>query len=103
MGFFRKEPEPEMLKTTEKVMPKAPEPPIFLDLKERLDRLEALIIEHHRLTMEKLEPQPEVVVLDDKELKLIPEEDKDYYLNMKKDNPKMAERLLKGYESGKGK
>lgn len=44
---------------------------------------------------------PEATVLDNEELKVIPEEDKAEYFEMKKSNPKMAEKLLAGYKAEK--
>lgn len=103
--MFGKPKEVEMLETP-KISMKVPEPPAALpkfdnDINEKLDKIMQMLAAHHEIILQKLEPIPEAIVLDEKELKLIPEEDKDTYLEMKKNNPKMAKRLLEGYKNAK--
>ena len=69
----------------------------FTDLEEQLntilDNQKVIFQEIQKLTNPTIIPS-----LDEVELSLIPEEDKDFYLDMKQNNPKMAETLLKGYK-----
>lgn len=83
--------------------------PIFGN-KEVLDRLEeikeeikaelAKILTNQAVIYEAIgKSESQAIVLNNEELKYIPEEDKDTYLEAKKSNPKLAERLLRSYKA----
>lgn len=55
------------------------------------------ILNNQKLIYDAVKKEPEPVVLDENELKYISEEDKDAYLELKANNPKLAANVLKGY------
>lgn len=86
---------------------KIPEPPKMaatqqpninmVEIMNKLTELEVLISQHHTIIYNRIGNQPTVLV--DEELKYIPEEEKETYIEIKKANPKMAETLLSGYKA----
>ena len=71
----------------------------MLDIMNKLAELEMLLNQHHTIIYEKINAGPVVLVED--EIKYVPEEEKETYIDIKKANPKMAETLLAGYKAKK--
>lgn len=111
-----------MLDLFKKQQPEIPKPPMpppgavdrFGEIKEALNTIYTSIEEHGK-TLSVLEQNQRLiydtvkgsgnnaVVLNDEELKLVPEKDKDFYMSMKQENPKMAKVMLDGFRSKDGK
>lgn len=117
MAFFNKPKEPEMLqspKYDKSILSSPPttipEPPkMFKEDTEQekqavidgiVEKLN-LIIENQEIMNNNLEAVFNILKVEDKDLQLIPDEDKETYLALKQTNPKMAEKLLKEYKSDK--
>ena len=71
----------------------------MLDIMNKLTELEMLLNQHHTIIYEKINAGPVVLVED--EIKYVPEEEKETYIDIKKVNPKLAETLLTGYKAKK--
>lgn len=70
-------------------------------LAKELKKFRADVLNNQALIYSLLTPEEKSVVLNKEELKYIPEEDKEEYMQLKKDNPNKAKIFLEGYKAQK--